>query len=80
MTVDLDDPMLTTAQVSLATNIPEATLRWWRHMGTGPKGFRLGARKVMYRRSDVLAWLDEQYGAEAARESSGSVIGSHDAA
>lgn len=57
------DQLLTTAEAAELLNTPVATLRWWRHQGTGPKAFRLGARKVMYRRRDVLAWLQEQYDA-----------------
>lgn len=56
---------MTTAQTSDMMNTPATTLRWWRHQGTGPRAFRLGARKVMYRRSDVKKWLDEQYAATA---------------
>lgn len=58
------DQLLTTAEAAELLHTPVATLRWWRHQGTGPKAFRLGARKVMYRRSDVLAWLEQQYRAE----------------
>lgn len=47
-------------QVSEKTNIPPATLRYWRHMGTGPKSFKIGGR-VAYLESDVDAWLAEQY-------------------
>lgn len=36
------------------------TLRWWRHIGTGPKSFTLGRRRVMYYRDDLDAWLAEQ--------------------
>ncbi|MCM3554011.1 DNA-binding protein [Janibacter melonis] len=43
---------------------PAATLRYWRHTGTGPKGFKLGGRRVMYRRQDVDTWLTEQMNAE----------------
>ena len=41
-----------------------ATLRYWRFAGTGPKSFKLGARKVAYKKSDVLGWLEAQYNAE----------------
>ena len=54
---------LTTNEVGALINVPVATLRWWRHNGTGPKGSKLGARKVMYRRADVEAWLEAQYAA-----------------
>lgn len=56
-----NDELLTTDQVAAMVNVAPATLRWWRHNRTGPKGFRIGARKVMYKRSDVEAWLDRQY-------------------
>lgn len=60
------DQLLTTAEAAAILHTPVATLRWWRHNGSGPRAFRLGARKVMYRRSDVLAWLEEQYNAAGA--------------
>jgi predicted DNA-binding transcriptional regulator AlpA len=60
------DRILNTSEVSRITNVPIATLRWWRHQGMGPRSFRLGPRKVMYRESDVQAWLDQQYNADQA--------------
>jgi predicted DNA-binding transcriptional regulator AlpA len=36
-----------------------ATLRYWRHLGTGPRSFRLG-RRVVYRLADVGAWIEAQ--------------------
>lgn len=36
---------------------PVATLRYWRHLGTGPTSFRLG-RRVLYHRDDLHAWID----------------------
>ncbi|MGW6035301.1 helix-turn-helix transcriptional regulator [Gordonia terrae] len=38
----------------------EGTLRYWRHVGTGPASFTAGARKVVYRRSEIERWLAEQ--------------------
>lgn len=61
------DQLMTTEETATYLHVSPATLRWWRHSSTGPKSFRLGARKVMYRRSDVEAWLEEQYNAEPAR-------------
>lgn len=57
------EQLLTTAEVADLLNVAVGTLRWWRHTGVGPKAFKLGARKVMYRRSDVTDWLDAQYAA-----------------
>jgi len=55
------DQLLTTTEAAVLLNVPVATLRWWRHQGIGPKGFRLGARKIMYRRSDLIGWVERKY-------------------
>jgi len=55
------DQLLTTDQAAEILNVPPGTMRWWRYQQTGPKAFRLGGRKVMYKRSDVMAWLERQY-------------------
>ena len=57
--------ILFTADVSRETGIPEATLRYWRFQGIGPRSFKLGPRKVAYKRSDVEQWVEDQYNAEA---------------
>lgn len=44
---------------------PEGTLYGWRHRGIGPPSVRAG-RKVLYRRSDVEGWLQEQAAKERA--------------
>lgn len=44
-------------EVAARVRTPEATLRYWRHIGYGPPGFKLG-RRVVYRRGDVEAWLN----------------------
>jgi predicted DNA-binding transcriptional regulator AlpA len=57
------DQLLTTGQAAQILNVPPATLRWWRHQQTGPRAFRLGPRKVMYKESDVVSWLEKHYAA-----------------
>ncbi|MBL0886191.1 helix-turn-helix domain-containing protein [Myceligenerans sp. I2] len=52
--------MLSTRETSRLIGVPENTLRWWRYSGTGPRSFRRGPRRVVYRRSVVLAWLAQQ--------------------
>lgn len=56
--------LMTTAEVAEYIRTPEATLRFWRHRNEGPRAFRLGGKRVMYRRQDVDAWLMEQINAE----------------
>lgn len=50
---------LTTPELSAETGIPEATLRYYRSVGTGPMSFRLG-RRVVYRRQDIDSWIADQ--------------------
>ena len=40
----------------------EATLRYWRHRSVGPPSARIG-RRVVYRVSDIEAWIDAQFAA-----------------
>ena len=58
--------LLTIAEAAALLRAPVATLRYWRHLGTGPASFRLG-RRVLYRRGDLLAWIDQHAGDQAAR-------------
>lgn len=61
--------LLNTNEVADLLKIPPATLRYWRHTGTGPKSFKVGPKRVMYRRADVEAWIEAQYAAEDSRRS-----------
>ena len=54
-------PMLDTDQLADFIHVSADTLRYWRHIGKGPKYFRMGGRKVFYRQEDIDAWLTEQY-------------------
>lgn len=54
-----DDELMTLKEVAELVRVPAATLRYWRHLGTGPHSFRIG-RSVRYWRNDVVHWLDEQ--------------------
>lgn len=50
----------TTEDVAALAGVNPATVRWWRHVGRGPRGFRLaGSKRTYYARADVLAWLAE---------------------
>jgi len=53
------DELLTLSEVAAIVRAPIATLRYWRHLGTGPRSFRLG-RRVVYRAGDLQAWIDTQ--------------------
>jgi DNA-binding transcriptional MerR regulator len=51
--------LLTIAEAAALLRAPVATLRYWRHLGTGPRSFRLG-RRVFYRREDIRTWIEAQ--------------------
>ena len=58
-TTRADDKLLTLQEVAVVVRVPVATLRYWRHLGTGPRSFRIG-RGVRYWRTEVFTWLDDQ--------------------
>jgi DNA-binding transcriptional MerR regulator len=59
--------LLTITEAAELLRAPVATLRYWRHLGTGPRSFRLG-RRVLYRDDDLRSWID-------ARRDSGAPSG-----
>ncbi len=54
--------LLLIREVSERTRVPVDTLRYWRHLGVGPESAKLG-RRIVYRESDVDAFVDAQFGA-----------------
>lgn len=55
------DELMTSAEVASFIRIPAATLRYWRYIGIGPRSFKMGPRRVLYRRGDVQDWVEAQY-------------------
>ena len=53
--------LLTITEAAELLRAPVATLRYWRHLGTGPRSFRLG-RRILYRSDDLRSWLDAKHG------------------
>ncbi|WP_460697299.1 helix-turn-helix transcriptional regulator [Nocardia thraciensis] len=47
-------------QLEERTGIPEATWRWWAHIGYGPDSFKMSPRRRVWKWSTVVAWIDEQ--------------------
>ena len=54
-----NDELLTMKEVAGVVRVPVATLRYWRHLGSGPRSFKLG-RHVRYWRAGLVLWLSEQ--------------------
>lgn len=61
----MNSKFLTTEEVAEAVRTPVETVRYWRHVGKGPKSFKVG-RRVLYAVDDVERWLEE------AREAGGA--------
>lgn len=59
------DPLMRIDDVAEYTGIPVSTWRTWRQRGHGPQAARLGAALV-WRQSQIDAWLDEQFAKAAA--------------
>jgi excisionase family DNA binding protein len=56
---DDDDDLLTMPEVAEVIRLPLDTLRYMRHQGTAPLGFRVG-RHVLFRRGAVRQWIRER--------------------
>ncbi len=56
---------LLTREVAELLRTPESTVRYWRHVRTGPPSMKVG-RRVLYSRVAVLAWLEAQCSQEPA--------------
>ena len=56
---DNDDEFLLLNEVATLTRQPVSTLRWLRHQNRGQAAVKLG-RRLVYRRSAVLAWIRQQ--------------------
>ena len=57
------DKLLRLPEGAEMTGVPANTLRYWRHVGKGPRSGRLG-RRVVYREADVRAWLDSAFSSD----------------
>lgn len=56
------DKIITLEEVAALLRVPVGTLRYWRHQGTGPQGFKVG-RHVRYTEGAVSQWLEQQQAA-----------------
>jgi excisionase family DNA binding protein len=49
---------MTVEEVAELCRTSPETVRYWRHIGKGPKSFKVG-RRVLFAREDVTAYLDD---------------------
>lgn len=65
MRLSTDAAWLSTRTLAEELDVPESSVRAWRHQGTGPRGIRVG-KGIRYARADVIAWLERLAAEEAA--------------
>jgi len=51
------EQLLTTNEVAELSRTSPATVRYWRHIGYGPRGRKVG-RRVLYERSEVESFWE----------------------
>jgi excisionase family DNA binding protein len=56
--------LLTTEETAAFMNVPLATLRFWIQTKEAPHSAKIGRRR-MFRKSDVIAWLNAKFDAAA---------------
>lgn len=56
-----------TIEVAQKACTSPSTVRYWRHIGYGPAGFRVG-RRVLYDADEVDAWLEGLKRGEQSQE------------
>ncbi|MFF0704983.1 helix-turn-helix transcriptional regulator [Streptomyces tendae] len=59
--MNAQEDFITPAEFAAIARVRPGTPAQWRHRGVGPEWFKLGSgrtSRVLYRRSDVLAWLE----------------------
>lgn len=49
--------LFTTEEVAERLRTSPATVRYWHHMGTGPRSMKVGRRRL-YDEADLSAWLE----------------------
>lgn len=64
----MDEEFIHAGAVGEMTGLSVGALAQLRYRGIGPKFYKPTPRKVLYKRSEVIAWVES-----SARESSGAV-------
>jgi len=54
-----DDEILSIEEAAAFLRSSVGTMRYWRHLGIGPRSIKVG-RHVRYWRTDLILWLIEQ--------------------
>ena len=58
--MDADDEWLTLLQAATLMRMTRAAIAQLRYRGVGPKFYRLSAKTILYKRSEVIAWMESR--------------------
>lgn len=58
---------MTMSEVAEMLRTSPETVRYWRHIGKGPRSFKVG-RRVLFDQQDVVAWVEGQRAASSLDE------------
>jgi DNA-binding transcriptional MerR regulator len=71
----MDRELLNSSQAADTLGVTRSALSMWRQRGIGPRFYRIGSRRVFYRRTDILAFirgLSTQDGGKQLAEGAGA--------
>lgn len=71
-TPPLPDALLVTREAAAYLRTSERAMEQWRASGNGPRWVRVGPRRVVYRASDLVAWVAANAHTSRAAEMQGS--------
>lgn len=55
-----ENEWLTLPQAATLMRMTKAAIAQLRYRGVGPKFYRLSAKTILYRRSEVIAWMESR--------------------
>jgi predicted DNA-binding transcriptional regulator AlpA len=55
-----DNEWLTLPQAATLMRMTKAAIAQLRYRGVGPKFYRLSAKTILYKRSEVIAWMESR--------------------
>ena len=58
--MDADDEWLTLPQAATLMRMTRAAIAQLRYRGVGPKFYRLSAKTILYKRSEVTEWMESR--------------------
>lgn len=58
--MDADDEWMTLPQCATLMRMTKAAIAQLRYRGVGPRFYRISAKTILYKRSEVVAWMESR--------------------